>query len=217
MKLKKIQSGPFANLTKFFINTIFLCTVSALQTNNKINRRFEMRTIIPYWTTRNLNSDLMSDITIEMDRFINEFNHSIPVGAFNERNFAPPCEVTEADEYFFMSVDLPGMKKQDIKIEVNENTLNLSGERKRESKLDGKDKMQRYEKSYGYFNRSFTLPNAVDTAKVEAIYEDGVLELYLPKTNEAKSRQVEIKTRKNSFFDKLLGSRKDSSDMSGVN
>lgn len=176
-----------------------------------------MRTLTPYWTTRSLTSDLMSDFTTEIDKFVNEFSRATPAVAYDERNFAPPCEITEADEHFLMSVDLPGMKKQDIKIEVNENTLSVSGERKRESKSDGKDKVQRYEKSYGYFKRSFTLPSTVDSAKVEARYEDGVLELYLPKTPTAKPRQIEIQSGKNSFFEKLLGSKKESNDMKEVN
>lgn len=166
-----------------------------------------MRTLTPYWNTRSFAADLIN----EMDSFFSDFQKEIPTRhLYDERSFNPACEITEAEDHYVMSLDIPGMNKEDIKLELNENTLTVSGERKREVASDKKLRVQRYEKSYGFFKRSFTLPASVDSEKVEAHYEQGVLELYLPKTAAAKPKQIEIKTDQNGFFNKLLSPRKSS-------
>lgn len=163
-----------------------------------------MRMITPYWANRNISSDLFD----EMDRAIDTFNNLFATRTYDERAFDPACEISETDEHYLMSVDLPGLKKEDIKIEMTDNVLIVSGERKHEISSDQKRKVQRYEKSYGFFKRSFTLPTSVDAEKVEARYENGVLELCLPKTQAAKPRQIEIQSGKNGLFGKILGSKK---------
>lgn len=154
-----------------------------------------MRLLTPYWNTRKLSSDMFGDIDQLFDRMTSE-------QSYDERNFTPACEIAESDDYYLMSVDVPGMKKEDIKIDVTDNILTLSGERKRESSASDKHKVQRFEKSYGFFSRSFTLPTIVESGKVEASYEDGVLEIFLPKSQKAKPRQVEIQSGKKGFFEK---------------
>lgn len=137
--------------------------------------------------------------------------------AYDERAFNPACEVVEAEEHYMMSVDLPGMRKEDIQINVTDNILTISGERKREFASDKKDRVQRFEKSYGFFKRSFTLPATIDAEKVEARYEDGVLEVYLPKTQLAKPRQIEVQSGKaGGIFEKLLGTKKSTSESKDV-
>lgn len=163
-----------------------------------------MRSLTPYWTSRSIASDFFD----EMEKFVGDFSRSHNSQSYDERQFDPACDVTETEEHFAMSLDLPGMKKEDIKIELNENILTVSGERKREIKSDKNEKFQRYEKSYGYFKRSFSLPRTVDGEKVEAQYNDGVLELILPKTAAAKSRLIEVQTVKNGVFDRFLGAKK---------
>lgn len=166
-----------------------------------------MRTITPYFMNRSLASELFDD----MDRFFEDWNRFTPtVQAYNDRAFNPACDISETDEHYLMSVDLPGMKKEDIKIEISGDTLTVSGERKFESAENKKQKIQRYEKSYGFFKRSVTLSQAVEAEKIEARYENGVLELYLPKTQAAKPRHIEIQSGKTGIFDKLLGSNKKS-------
>lgn len=162
-----------------------------------------MRMLNPILSERRLTSDIFN----EMDRFFEDINGFASTWAYDDRNFAPACEVSEMDEHFLMSVDLPGMRKEDIKIELRDNVLSISGERKRESGSQGQ-KIQRYEKSYGFFKRSFTLPSSVDVEKVEAQYENGVLELYLPKQQSAKAKNIEIQTGKGGFFERLLGGKK---------
>lgn len=163
-----------------------------------------MRFLTPYW----MNRSIASDIFDEMDHFFNDWNR-LPstFKIYDERSFAPASEMSETEDQFIMSVDLPGMKKDDIKIEMVDNILTISGERKYESTEN--KKVQRYEKAYGFFKRSFTLPASVDSDKIEAKYEDGVLELHLPKTQAAKPRQIEIQSSKTGFLGKLLNSKKD--------
>lgn len=171
-----------------------------------------MRNTTPYWTTRTLASDLFE----EMDRFFNDWSRVTPeTKVYDERTFHPACEVSESDEHYLMSVDLPGMKKEDIKIEMSDNLLTISGERKREQ-TEKNQKIQRHEKSYGFFKRSFTLPNSIEADKVEAHYENGVLELYLPKVQAARPRSIEIQSGKSGFFEKLLGSKKTNQELKDV-
>ncbi|MBY0452833.1 MAG: Hsp20/alpha crystallin family protein [Bdellovibrionaceae bacterium] len=163
-----------------------------------------MRILTPYWTTKSLTSDIFG----EMENIFNEATHSAAKNYYDERSFGPACEVSETAEHYFMTVDLPGMKKEDVKIELADNVLTVSGERKRERNTDANAKVQLYEKSYGFFKRSFTLPTTVEESKIEARYENGVLELYLPKTSAAKPRQIEIKSSKGGIFERLLSSDK---------
>lgn len=166
-----------------------------------------MRIITPYWTNRSLTSDLFD----EMDKFAEDFNSWAVRGIYDERTFMPSSEVSETEDHYLMSLDVPGMKKEEIKIELSNNILTVSGERKRETVADKKEKFQRYEKHYGFFKRSFNVPQLADSSQIEARYENGVLELYLPKLSEAKPRQIEIKSGKTGFIEKLLGSKNDNS------
>ena len=172
-----------------------------------------MRLLAPYWPTRSVTSSIFD----EMDKFFDEMNTLAPARFYDERTFDPACEVSEGEDHFLMSVDLPGMKKDDIKIEAAGNILTVSGERKREQNTDAKSRIQRYEKTYGFFKRSFTLPSSVEAEKVEARYENGVLEIYLPKVQAAKSRQIEIQSGKGGIFERLLGSKKSGTDLKDVN
>jgi HSP20 family protein len=163
-----------------------------------------MKMISPYWATRNISSDLFD----EMDRAFDTFNNVFASRGYDERAFDPACEISETEDHYLMSVDLPGLKKEDIKIEMAGDNIVVSGERKREVNSNQKHRVQRYEKSYGFFKRSFALPTSVDVEKAEAHYENGVLELYLPKTQAAKTRKIEIQSGKEGFLNKLMGSKK---------
>lgn len=169
-----------------------------------------MRMLTPFWTTRSLSSDLWR----EMDRMLEDFVNTNS-SAYDEREFAPASEIIEEDNHFMLSIDLPGIKRDDLNIEVSENILTISGERKRENHA-GNSKGQHIERSFGTFKRSFILPNTVDGERIEANYQDGVLELYLPKTQAAKPKKIEIQSGKGGFFDKLLGTRKNNQEMKDV-
>ncbi len=119
-----------------------------------------------------------------------------------EAYFHPLCDVEEDDTHFALSVDLPGVAKKDINIEVHENQLYITGERKNET-----NRKNFSERTYGKFHRVMTLPSNVDATKIEANYEDGVLTIALPKSDAAKPRQIKVGEGKSSFFQKLVGSK----------
>lgn len=127
-----------------------------------------------------------------MDRFIDEFNQE-PFGALpNQLDFVPACDVSETENAYMFTLDVPGMPKEALRVEIAGNTLTISGERKEERKKGGG--VQRYERSEGRFERSFTLPEISESSQVRADYTDGVLRIEVPKSEAAKSktRRIEI-------------------------
>lgn len=108
-------------------------------------------------------------------------------------SWAPALDLFEDKENLVVRAELPGMKNEDIDVSVHQNTLTISGERKSEKRDEGSE-VSRSERFLGRFQRSFTLPKTVESNKVKASYKDGVLTVTLPKTEEAKPKQIEIKT-----------------------
>lgn len=107
-------------------------------------------------------------------------------------DWAPRVDVIEHDDSFTIRADLPGLKREDIHVNVEKNTLSISGERSRESEQSG-DRWYRSERSYGSFKRVFSLPATVEPDKVGAEYKGGVLTVSLPKAAEARPRMVDVK------------------------
>ena len=107
------------------------------------------------------------------------------------REFLPSVDVEDSGDHFLLSFDLPGMKKDNVKISVQENVLTVSGERKdeREEKTKTKYLSERY---YGSFSRSFTLPAGIRTEDIVADYKDGVLKISIPKAAASKGREIKI-------------------------
>lgn len=132
-----------------------------------------------------------NDLWKQMDQMFDQYQVS-DGATYDERAFAPATDLVETDESYLLSVDLPGIKKDDIKIEVIENAIVISGERQVQKRAET-EKFQRSEKTYGYFKRSFSLPKSVDANAIQALHQDGVLELTLPKTQEVKIKKIEIK------------------------
>lgn len=113
-------------------------------------------------------------------------------GGLQLADWSPQVDITEDDKEYFIKADLPEMKKDEIKVNVAEGVLTVSGERKTEKEEKNK-KFHRIERSYGTFERSFTLPDDADGAKVSAEFKDGVLRVHLPKTPVAKPKAIEVK------------------------
>ena len=105
--------------------------------------------------------------------------------------WAPRTDLSETDDAFRIRLDVPGMEKDDITINLQNNTLTVSGERSSERKEEGEEYV-RVERAFGNFHRTFTLPDAVDAEKVEAAYDNGVLTINVPKTETSTRRQIEI-------------------------
>jgi HSP20 family protein len=119
-------------------------------------------------------------------RMLNE-----PRGA---RPWSPSVDIFETENELVLKADLPEVKLADIEVRVENQTLTLKGERKFE-KAETKGGYHRIERSYGAFERSFTLPTSVDAEKVAADYKSGVLTVKLPKKETAKPRQVKVEVK----------------------
>jgi len=106
--------------------------------------------------------------------------------------WAPPCDIFETDHELVMKFELPEVKKEDVELKIEHNVLTLRGERNFEEKTD-RENYHRVERHYGEFVRSFNVPLYVDAAKVNAEFKDGVLTVTLPKNEEARPKQINVK------------------------
>jgi HSP20 family protein len=106
--------------------------------------------------------------------------------------WAPSVDIIEDDKEWLVKADLPEVKKEDVKVNVQNGVLTINGERKFE-KEDKDKKYRRIERSYGTFFRSFTLPEGADGSKVSAEFKDGLLKVHLPKNEKAKPQSIEVK------------------------
>jgi len=132
---------------------------------------------------RNLVGRQFSDI---MDEFFNE------AVATRDSSFTPDINISETDNKLSIEVEIPGMKKEDINIGIENGALTISGERKNKSEEEGR-KYHRVETHFGTFERSFQLPDNVDEESVEATYADGILQIDINKKEEKVKKQIEIK------------------------
>jgi HSP20 family protein len=110
------------------------------------------------------------------------------------KRWAPRVNIEETDVKFELTAELPGMEKDDINIEVQDNTLTIRGE----SKFENEKKEKNYhlcERCYGEFTRTFTLPDNVDTDKIDAEYKNGILKLEIPKTEKALPKEIKVKVK----------------------
>jgi HSP20 family protein len=116
--------------------------------------------------------------------------------------------IKETDQAYVLSAEIPGIPKEDVDISVNGNMLTIRAEHREE---EGKeDSEQGYRRQYRSFHQSFSLPSMIDADKIEANCENGVLEIYLPKTEANQQKKVQVQSGKGSFLDRITG-KKDSS------
>jgi len=123
------------------------------------------------------------------DDLFNEFFAAAP--AYKRDRFMPSVDVSETDTQFQLSVELPGLGKEAIKVDLEKGHLTISGERKFENKEEGKN-YHRIETQYGSFNRTFHLPDSIDEDSVVAKYENGILNITIDKSNDKVKKQIEI-------------------------
>ncbi len=109
-----------------------------------------------------------------------------------ERTWAPSVDIEEKDGTYLVKADLPGLKKEDIHVELHDGYLTLRGERKSEHE-EKKENYHRIERAYGSFQRSFRVPEGITEKDIKAKYKDGVLELTIPAPKEAKPKAIEVK------------------------
>jgi HSP20 family protein len=135
----------------------------------------------------------LSRIRSEINRiFEDPFSMAWPSTSFYE-GWAPPVDIYEDKDKYIVKAEVPGMRKEDLNVTLDGNTLSISGERKaEEEKREGES--YRAERFFGRFQRSVTLPMAVAEDKIQATYKDGVLSIQVPKSEEAKPKQIQVKT-----------------------
>jgi HSP20 family protein len=126
------------------------------------------------------------------------------------QTFVPACEVEDCQDHYLLTLEMAGIRKDDIKLEIEDGQLTVSGERRHETSQ--REESQWYsERQFGKFHRSFAIPAGIDTGKVEASYQDGILRVTIPKAESAKPRQIKIaNSAGGSKFDKLLSQSKES-------
>lgn len=144
----------------------------------------------------NPTKELMN-VEREFNKLFNSFSNMFGVRRDNDDDFenavwSPLTDVTEDDDKFVLSFDLPGVDRKDVKISYKNGTLSISGERK-EQKEDKNSRYHRIERAHGKFYREFTLPTDIDEDKIDAKYKDGTLNITLPKTEKAKPKEIEVK------------------------
>jgi HSP20 family protein len=131
-----------------------------------------------------------SQMEEDMQRWFDEAS-LLPTGFYDGVDFIPQCDLKETNKEYVARFDIPGVKKNQLKIEVDGNRLTVRGERK--SEKEEKDERRYFaESTYGSFMRSFTLPSKIEEAKVDAHFDAGVLTVKIPKTEASKAKEIEI-------------------------
>lgn len=133
----------------------------------------------------------MVNVRRELDRYFNEYEDDAPT---HTSAWRPTVDIFETKDNLVMRAEIPGVEKKDVKINVENDLLTVSGEKKFSDEIN-KDNYHRIERCYGSFFRSFTLPTRVDRDRIEARYDNGVLEVIMPKKEEAKPKQIDIRVK----------------------
>jgi HSP20 family protein len=146
----------------------------------------------------NPTRDLMS-MEREFNRIFNSLERKFGFGDSNSENeefenavWMPMTDILEDENQYYLKIDLPGIKKEDVKINFSNGQLSISGERKQEN-IEKNAKYHRSERSYGKYYRSFTLPQKIKENEISAEFKDGQLKISIPKSEESKPKQLEIK------------------------
>lgn len=150
--------------------------------------------MVPARMFRGLSTDPFREL-FDLQRDINQLFDSSLAAPREEvalKAWTPAVDVYEDENAYLIKLELPEVNRDDVKVSLNENTLSISGERRVENEQK-RENYHRVERSYGQFYRSFTLPPNVDTGAINAEFKEGMLRLTLPKKEEAKPKQIEVK------------------------
>lgn len=158
--------------------------MTEIKTNIKNYRRKIKMTLIKLSPFRE-----METLENQIQRIFNEF----PFKNKMSGSFTPAIDMLEDEKNLYLTVELPGIEKEDVKISLHNDLLTISGERKREEKKE-KENFYHLEMCYGSFNRAITLPVEIDSEKIEANFKNGILKIQLPKSNPKDiAKTIEIK------------------------
>jgi len=132
----------------------------------------------------------------EINRMFDSFFRGGLAGddTFVASDWTPAVDIAEHENEYSVKLELPGVSKDDVKITMQNNILSVRGEKKKEKETKGSN-FHRVERSYGAFQRNFTLPSTVKADRIDASYADGILTILLPKAEEAKPKQIEVKVK----------------------
>jgi len=135
----------------------------------------------------------MSSLQERMNRLMSDYRTRSPFGEeeMAQGAWIPAVDIYETKESIVLNVELPGVTKEDIALEVKDSTLTIRGEKKLEKDVK-EENFHRMERTYGAFTRAFTLPSTVQQDKVKAKFRDGILEIKLPKAEEARPKQIKV-------------------------
>lgn len=134
----------------------------------------------------------LENVENRLSRFLQRPIRELEKETVSFSEWAPSVDICEDEKEFLVKAELPEIKKENVKVSVENGTLQISGERKMEKEEKGK-KYHRIEREYGSFSRSFTLPEGADAAKINAEFKDGVLNVHIAKSEKAKSKAIEVK------------------------
>lgn len=129
----------------------------------------------------------------EIDRLFERMKGDV-VDDGQTSTWLPAVDIAEKEHAYEVKVDLPGIRKEDVKITLQNDVLTIRGEKKQEAETN-EHNYRRVERSFGMFQRSFTLPSSVENEKIDAICNDGVLTILLPKNEKSKPKEIEVKVK----------------------
>ena len=135
----------------------------------------------------------LDSLQSEMNRLFDGFFGNRAPNGITSRRWIPAMDLVEGEDEFVLRADLPGLTEDDVEIEIKDSVLTISGERKAEEKREGEG-YYRVERAFGSFSRSLTLPEGVAADQVTASFDNGVLEVRVPKPEERKPQRVRIGT-----------------------
>jgi len=133
----------------------------------------------------------------QMENLFDQYNKTLSWPRWGDQenmapgDWMPRVDISETESEFILKAEIPDVKKDEVKVTVDNGVLTITGERKQEKEEKGK-KFHRVERYFGSFMRSFTLPDNVDEAKIEASFKDGMLNLRLPKTEKSKPKAIDV-------------------------
>jgi HSP20 family protein len=145
------------------------------------------RPVLATWPSFGRLADLRNEIDRLFDSPLSELTRTSQLLS----GWTPALDVYEDKDSFIVKAELPGMKKEDIEVSLHDGSLSISGERKTESRREDSE-VYRAERFFGRFQRTVSLPTTVAADKVKAAYNDGILTITLPKTEESKPRKIDV-------------------------
>ncbi len=135
----------------------------------------------------------LEDVSKQLNRIFNKFPSRTEPGRelLTLADWQPNVDISETDTAYLIKGEIPGVKKEDIKVNIENGMITMSGERKQEKEETNK-KFHRIERSYGSFMRSFRLPDNVDESAIKAEFKDGMLNVTMPKSTQAKTKSTNV-------------------------